>query len=108
MLSSSNPGILLAKLKSRGLSGLAVRHRRLTSSEFDHPHEDESHAHSFLSHSPGQAETGADFSPLSTAVSSPGHVSLSEPEIPPADHQSPSTIFPRERFAPDAAGLVPV
>ncbi len=36
---------MLAKLKSRGLSGLAVRQRRLTTNEFEHPLlEDESQA----------------------------------------------------------------
>ena len=106
MLSSSNPGILLAKLKSRGLSGLAVRHHRAsTSSEFDHPHlEDESPVHSFLSHSPGHAETGADLSPSSTAVSSPVHVSRAEPSSPAHD-EHPRTVSSPERFAPGAAGL---
>jgi hypothetical protein len=106
MLSSSNPGILLSKLKSRGLSGLAVRHRRLTSNEFEHPHlEDESPVLNVLSHSPGHTETGADLSPLSTAVSSPVHVSLAEPYSSPARNEHPRTVSSPERFAPDAAGL---
>jgi hypothetical protein len=109
MLSSSHPGVLLAKLKSRGLSGLAVRHRRMTSNDLDQPHpEDDLHTPNIPSQSPSHSESAGDFAPLKSFVSSPGSNSpaAADPESCNLniDDKSPIATNSPERFAPGAAG----
>jgi hypothetical protein len=80
---------MLAKLKSRGLSGLAVRQRRWTSNEFEHPSFDDD-VHVQPLRSPSQSSNHADAtvtsSPLTPLVSSPAHVAATDGEL---DFQQP-------------------
>jgi hypothetical protein len=73
---------MLAKLKSRGLSGLAVRQRRWTSNEFEHPSfDDDGHVQPLSSPSQSNhADATATSSPLTPLASSPAHVATTDGE----------------------------
>ena len=97
MFSSSNPG-MLAKLKSRGLSGLAVRQRRLTTNELEHPPlDEESHASPSPSQLSQHPDTVLTSSPFTNPDFSPGPVAavtIREINHPHDPHSTSSEALP--------------